>query len=181
MLANPSEFTPYHICVPFESSDHGTPLTTMIASCPHPTDLPIKTNTIIAGCTYVAKSDWGCITTAKQTHCLKNVRITDYVSKWTDDACVNLLKLGVFASSTLFWPPKLLPVTEKSPTETTPLWGPRPTQHPPQNSSKSTQILWGTSFPYCQPRQQWVHFSKDNISLTPTSWIWKPRGLCQHR
>ncbi len=66
------------------------------------------------GCTYIAKSDGGCITTAKQAHRPHNACVANYLSKWTDAPCVNLLKLDVFAR---FYFKKLclmlLPITEK--------------------------------------------------------------------
>ncbi len=77
-----------------------------------------QTNTTMAACTYVKKSDGGCITTAKQTHHLHDDRVNDFLSKWTDMACASLVTSDDFAGFYYISTTKklcylLLPVIEK--------------------------------------------------------------------
>ncbi len=85
----------------------------------HNTALPNPTNTMIASCTYIAKANGKCITTAKQAHRLRDACVADYLSKWTDAARVSLLKSDVLAGFYFISPTKklltmLLPIMEKA-------------------------------------------------------------------
>ncbi len=92
--------------MPFTSSDHRHITHNHNPTYNQPTALPPLTTTTVAGCTYVSKANSGCITTDKQTHRLSNTCITDYLSKWTDAAWANQLRLDVFAGFYFVLPTK---------------------------------------------------------------------------
>ncbi len=114
-------------------------------------DFP-QTNTTVAACTYVKKSDCGCLNTTKQTRRLHDACIDDFLSKWTNEAPASLSASDVFASFYYVSPMKklcslLLPWSKTLPWERMLLLQQPPTQLLCQNSMASPLWQLGTYLP----------------------------------
>lgn len=92
--------------------------TMLLSSC---TDSLVQNITFVASCTYVAKANGWCITTAKPAHKLQDACIPNYLSKLKDSNQANLVDFDVFTQFFFISPTKkqcliLLPVTEATAT-----------------------------------------------------------------
>ncbi len=91
----------------------------------HIITIPVNTQQTAAtsdACTYVKRSDGGCITTAKTQHRLHDARVDNYLSKWTDATRASLITSDVFAGFYYVSPAKklcflLLPISVTGETE----------------------------------------------------------------
>ncbi len=81
-----------------------------------------QTATTTDACTYVKRSNGGCITTAKTQHRLHDACVDDFLSKWTDATQASLITSDVFTGFYYVSPTKklrflLLPILATGETE----------------------------------------------------------------